>query len=298
MEDVLVEEVVSKCYNGYDKIFAHHSESLKCTMRFAIFFPPKPCERPIPAIYFLSDMTHDFQMAAKELDAQRICAQYGIAIVFPDTSPRETSIDHLSKPPAVGNGASFYVDATDEDWSLHYKMFTYITEELPSLLETHLELSPKKSVMGLGMGGHGAMLCALKLQRKYESVSAYAPFCNPSVSTIAQEAFTAYFGDERSSWHQWDALHLVQSYVGPELPILIDQGSKDIYFRENQLQPHALVRAGATNDSISVILRVQEGYDHSYNFVKTFLDDHITFHANTLNPSVNNNEDDDTNSGL
>ncbi|EGD73242.1 hypothetical protein PTSG_04958 [Salpingoeca rosetta] len=283
-----------KCFGGVLKQFSHHSEVLHCTMTFSIYFPKQATKESVPVLYYLSDIGCDHLTAAKETGAQRFCTEHGIAMVFPDTGPRNTPMHDEGSNQQLLEGATFVANATHEDWSMHFNMFSYLTEELPALIESSFDVTSAKSIMGHGMGGHGALVCALKRPELYASVSALAPICNPSDVAVGKRVFAQYFGeDDKAAWHQWDPVHLVQGYIGPELPILIDQGSDDLFYKTKQLRPDALVRASATNPLISVVLRVQDGYEHSHFFVQTFMDDHIMLHANTLVPPPDDDDDGD-----
>ena len=196
-----------------------------------------------------------------------------------DTSPRGADVpDDENGAYDFGLGAGFYVNATQAPWNKHYQMYDYITQELPALIETHFPVNDKKSISGHSMGGHGALTIALKNQQAYQSISAFSPICNPTNSPWGKKAFTGYLGNNKADWHLYDACELINE--GCLLPILVDQGQMD-QFLEEQLKPELLVNAAHKNNA-DLILRMQPGYDHSYFFISTFIDDHLEFHAKHL----------------
>ncbi|XP_060793194.1 S-formylglutathione hydrolase isoform X2 [Neoarius graeffei] len=215
--------------------------------------------------------------------SQRAASEHGIIIVATDTSPRGCNIEGEDESWDFGTGAGFYVDATQEPWKTNYRMYSYITEELPRLINSNFPVDPEKmSISGHSMGGHGALICALKNPGKYKAVSAFAPVCNPVQCAWGQKAFSGYLGPDKSTWEAYDATLLTAKYSGPELDILIDQGRDDQFLSASQLLPDNLI-AACSEKKIPVVFRLQQGYDHSYYFVFSFIEDHIKHHAKYLN---------------
>jgi S-formylglutathione hydrolase len=231
-------------------------------------------------VYWLSGLTCTDDNFRVKAGAQRYAAEFGLALVIPDTSPRGVEVPYDPQRYDLGQGAGFYVNATRAPWSTHYHMYDYVTRELPALVEAGLPLIPGvKSVTGHSMGGHGALVCALKNPGAYRSVSAFAPICNPVKSGWGEGCFTAYLGERREDWEAWDATCLVEAGV-PPVPLLIDQGTAD-EFLADQLHPRNLEVACARR-SVPLTLRWQEGYDHSYHFIATFIGEHLALHARAL----------------
>lgn len=269
----------NKVHNGWQIRYQHHSSSLNCDMIFGVFLPPQAESAKVPVLYWLSGLTCTDENFAQKAGAQRLASELGLAIVCPDTSPRGTDLPGEHDDWDFGSGAGFYLNATQAPWSDHYRMFDYVNRELPSLVEAELPVTDKRSVSGHSMGGHGALMCALKNPHAYQSVSAFAPICHPSESPWGVKAFSQYLGDDRNAWREWDATQLVCS-VEKQLPILIDQGADD-NFLGDQLKPGSLEQACiCTHHPLEV--RIQEGYDHSYYFIASFIDDHLRYHAKAL----------------
>ena len=264
-------------------MYKHESAVTKCTMTFAVYLPPQSEQGKVPVLYWLSGLTCTEQNFITKAGAQRYAAEYGIAIVCPDTSPRGCNIDGEDDSYDLGTGAGFYVDATVDKWKTNYNMFSYVTKELPALIEASFPVDPsRKSVSGHSMGGHGALVCYLKNPGMYRSASAFAPISNPSKAPWGQKAFTAYLGPDQSSWKAWDATELVKNSKPQTSYILIDQGKDDEFYTKGQLLQENFVEA-ARGSNVAVALRMQEGYDHSYYFVASFIGDHIKHHADALN---------------
>ena len=233
----------------------------------------------MPVLYWLSGLTCNDENFAQKAGAQRLAAELGLAIVCPDTSPRGTDLPGEHDDWDFGSGAGFYINATQAPWSDHYNMFDYVSKELPALVEAKLPVTDKRSVSGHSMGGHGALMCALKAPLHYQSVSAFAPICHPSESGWGVKAFSQYLGEDRNAWRDWDATQLVCT-VEKQLPILIDQGGDDDFLGE-ELKPGSLEQACiCTHHPLEV--RIQEGYDHSYYFIASFINDHLRYHARAL----------------
>ncbi|MCX7567745.1 S-formylglutathione hydrolase [Sulfitobacter sp. F26169L] len=271
---------VNKSYGGWTKHYSHHSEVLNCDMRFAIYLPPQTANgQKVPVVYFLSGLTCTDENFIQKSGAQRMAAELGIAIVAPDTSPRG---DDVADDPAydLGKGAGFYVNATQAPWNRHYHMYDYVMNELPQLVEATFPITDQRSIFGHSMGGHGALVMALRHPDRFKSVSAFSPIGNPVDCPWGQKAFTAYLGEERGAWADYDASLLMRKASGV-VPALVDQGEADNFLAE-QLKPETL-EAAAKASGYPLELNFREGYDHSYYFIASFIDDHLRFHAKHLN---------------
>jgi len=269
----------NRVFGGQQIRVQHHSESLQCDMIFGVFLPPQAESGPVPVLYWLSGLTCSDENFAHKAGAQRLAAELGLAFVCPDTSPRGTDLPGEHDNWDFGSGAGFYINATQAPWSDHYNMYDYVSKELPALVETLLPVTDKRSVSGHSMGGHGALMCALKDPDRYQSVSAFSPICHPSETPWGIKAFSHYLGEDRNHWRDWDATQLVGK-VNKQLPILVDQGLDDEFLAE-ELKPGALEQACiCTHHPLQV--RMQEGYDHSYYFIASFIDDHLRYHAKAL----------------
>jgi S-formylglutathione hydrolase len=271
----------TKEFGGYLNRYTHRSEVCHCEMVFSVYLPPHAETAQVPALYWLSGLTCTDDNARVKAGAQRYAAEQGVALIFPDTSPRGDEVADEEQRYDLGKGAGFYVNATQPPWAKHYRMYDYVTKELPSLLEAELPLIPNvKSVSGHSMGGHGALICALKNPTAYKSVSAFAPICNPSNSGWGKGCFGAYLGDDKNTWNAYDATALVEA--GARVAhILIDQGTADEFYDEKQLLPENFL-AACKKSGQDVTLRMQDGYDHSYHFIATFIGEHIAYHAKAL----------------
>lgn len=270
----------NRSFGGWHRRFRHRSAVLGCDMVFAIYLPPQAEAGPVPVLYWLSGLTCTDENFMQKAGAQRLAAELGIAIVAPDTSPRGTGVP--GDPDGAwdfGLGAGFYVNATEEPWRRHYRMYDYVVEELPALVEAHFPVSDARAISGHSMGGHGALVCALKNPGRYRSVSAFAPIANPSACPWGEKAFARYLGADRARWLEWDACALIAG-TRERLPLLVDQGEADGFLAE-QLRPEAL-RAACAAAGHPLNLRLQPGYDHSYYFIASFIDDHLRHHAAAL----------------
>lgn len=266
------------CFGGRQEVWRHRSETLGCEMNFGIFLPPQAEAGAVPVLYWLSGLTCTEQNFIAKAGAQRAAARHGIALVAPDTSPRGEGV---ADDPAydLGQGAGFYLDAVREPWAAHYRMHAYVTAELPGLVEARFPVSGARGVFGHSMGGHGALVAALRHPGRYRSVSAFAPIVAPMRVPWGEKAFSAYLGPDRATWKAWDACELIAA--APErLPILVDQGEAD-EFLETQLRPELLERACAAAGH-PLTLRRRPGHDHSYYFIASFVDEHIAHHAAAL----------------
>lgn len=268
----------SKCFGGEQIQFTHVSRACSCTMTVSIFLPPQARTGRVPVLWWLSGLTCTDQNFVTKAGAQRYAAEHGIAIVAPDTSPRGEGVpDDPEGAYDFGLGAGFYVDATEQPWAQNYRMYTYITAELPALLASHFPLNmAMQGIFGHSMGGHGALIIALKNPGRFKSVSAFAPIVSAINCPWGQKALNGYLGEDRAVWAEYDACALLDE--APErLTLLIDQGDDDDFLDE-QLNPHLLEQACARVDH-HLILRMQPGYDHSYYFIASFMHDHIAHHA-------------------
>jgi S-formylglutathione hydrolase len=269
-----------KEFGGWLNRYTHDSDSCGCEMTFSVYLPPDAGTRQVPAVYFLSGLTCTDDNARVKAGAQRYAAELGIALIMPDTSPRGEDVPDARERYDLGHGAGFYINATREPWAKHYRMYDYVTEELPALVEAELPLVPGlKSITGHSMGGHGALICALKNPGIYRSVSAFAPICNPTLCGWGEGCLGTYLGDDREAWKAWDATELVKAGAQP-IPLFIDQGTGDEFLAE-QLHPKALVDACRERD-FPITLRMQEDYDHSYHFIASFIGEHLAYHARQL----------------
>jgi len=267
-----------KEFGGYLNRYTHQSDVNNCEMTFSVYLPPQAENANVPALYWLSGLTCNDDNARTKAGAQRYAAAHGIAIVFPDTSPRGDDVADEEDRYDLGKGAGFYVNATQAPYASNYHMYDYITEELPALLDAELPLiGGVKSVTGHSMGGHGALICALKNPEAYRSVSAFAPICNPINCGWGQGCFGAYLGNDESSWAQYDATELVK-HGARVADILIDSGLADEFYDEGQLLPENL-QVACADAGQALNLRLQDGYDHSYHFISTFIGEHIAYHA-------------------
>lgn len=251
-------------------------------MTFTIFFPPAADSSKVPVLYWLSGLTCNDENFIQKSGAQRAAAAHGLALVAMDTSPRGLNVEGESDSWDFGTGASFYLNATQEKWK-NWRMYDYVTKELPSLLSSHFPQldTSNASLFGHSMGGHGALTLFLKNPSKYKSVSAFAPICNPTACPWGVKAFNGYLGAEKSAWEEYDATLLVTKYNGPKTTILIDQGDADKFYKENQLLPENFEQA-CKSAGMPIDMRIQPGYDHSYFFIASFVEDHIQHHAKAL----------------
>ena len=270
-----------RCHGGVQGIYRHASEACNGDMRFALFLPPQAKVRSCALLYFLAGLTCNEETATIKAGAQRLAAQFGMALVMPDTSPRATGIAGAAGDWEVGEGAGFYVDATQAPWAPTFSMERYITVELPALLAANFPVDTLCSgLCGHSMGGHGALTLALRHPQQYQSVSALAPIVAPSQVPWGHKAFTQYLGKNQDAWAAHDACGLVATRNFPGT-ILIDQGEADPYL-STQLKPELFEQACAASEQ-PLLLRRHAGYDHSYYFVASFIDDHLRHHATALN---------------
>lgn len=273
----------NKMFGGWVKQFKHASIATKTEMTFSVFLPKETESGTVPVLYYLSGLTCTDENFTTKAGAQRAAAAAGIALVAPDTSPRGAGVGGEDDDWDFGTGAGFYVNATTSKFSTNYNMYDYVTKELPALVTGTLPIdNSRKGVFGHSMGGHGALICALKNPGMFKSASAFSPICHPSNCPWGEKAFTGYLGEDKSTWSSYDATELAPKYNGPKLNILCDQGVDDQFYTEKQLLPEDFVEACKSNSSVDLSMRMQDGYDHSYYFIATFVEDHINFHAQFL----------------
>jgi S-formylglutathione hydrolase len=266
-------------FGGRQEVWQHASTALGCTMRFGIYLPPAALRgEPCPVLYWLSGLTCTEQNFITKAGVQQHAAQHGLIVVAPDTSPRGAEVPN---DPAydLGQGAGFYLNATQAPWAAHFRMEDYVVDELPALVEAHFAATAQRSLSGHSMGGHGALTLALRHPGRYASVSAFSPIVAPSAVPWGQKAFSAYLGDDRSAWAAHDTVALIAN-ASERLPLLVDQGEAD-EFLSTQLQPERLQAACAAVGH-PLTLRLQAGYDHSYYFIASFIGEHVAWHARAL----------------
>jgi S-formylglutathione hydrolase len=269
----------NKCFDGWQHRLRHRSQVLDCDMTLSLYLPKAAETRAVPVLYWLSGLTCNDQNFVTKAGAQRYAAEHGVAIVAPDTSPRGEGVaDDAGWD--LGQGAGFYVNATQAPWAAHFRMYDYIVDELPAALESQYALDgQRRGIFGHSMGGHGALTIALKNPQRYRSVSAFSPICAPTQCPWGKKAFTTYLGTDTTVWREHDSSVLLAQRALP-YPILVDQGEAD-EFLVGQLQPEAL-QAAAQKSGQQLTLRRHADYDHSYFFIATFIGDHIAFHAEQL----------------
>ena len=266
------------CFGGWQDVYRHHSDVLGCDMNFAVYLPPQAATQKLPVLYWLSGLTCTEQNFITKAGAQRYAAEHGVVIVAPDTSPRGDDVAD-AEGYDLGKGAGFYVNATQAPWSTHYRMYDYVASELPALIEADFPVTTERAISGHSMGGHGALVIALKNPGRYRSVSAFSPIVAPSQVPWGEKAFTAYLGEDRAAWKSYDATALIAE-ASERLPLLVNQGDAD-EFLANQLKPE-LLQAACAEAGHPLQLRLQPGYDHSYYFIESFIGEHIAHHAAAL----------------
>ena len=273
--DVVAE---NQCFGGVQGVYTHASAACGGHMTFGLFLPAEAQSGPVPVLWFLSGLTCTHENAMVKAGAQGWAAEQGIALVFPDTSPRGEGVaddDAFD----LGQGAGFYVNATQTPWAPHFRMWDYVAEELPALIEANFAIdAERQAITGHSMGGHGALTLAMGLPGRFRSVSAFAPICNPSSSDWGRKQLGAYLGADETTWAPHDATLMMQS-TGFDGPMLVDTGTRDQFV--DLLCPEVLAAAVSTRRQ-QAVLRLQPGYDHSYFFISTFMEDHVTFHAEAL----------------
>jgi len=269
------------CFGGVQQFYKHDSRETRGSMKFSVYQPPQAKAGKVPALYYLSGLTCTDETFPTKAHAQAVAAELGIMLIAPDTSPREPRIPGDADKWDFGQGAGFYVDATQAPWADNYRMYSYITKELPALVDANLPaMSGATGIFGHSMGGHGALTLALRNPSLYKSVSAFAPIVAPMQCPWGQKAFSNYLGADQETWRQYDASELVAKKAFPT-HILIDQGTGDQFYKEQQLLPEKFSAAAAKSGQ-KLTLRMQEGYDHGYYFIQTFMADHLHHHAKVL----------------
>jgi S-formylglutathione hydrolase len=271
----------SVCFGGVQATYSHVSRETRCTMRFGLYLPPQAATSRVPVLYWLSGLTCTEENFVVKAGAQRAAAELGLAIVVPDTSPRGLDIPGDADSYDFGAGAGFYVDATVAPWSASYRMYSYVARELPALVAAQFPVDPARTgIFGHSMGGHGALTIALKNPQRYRCVSAFAPIASPMCSPWGEKALTGYLGSDRARWRAYDATALIEDVGWRGPPILVDQGTAD-QFLDSQLKP-ALLEEACRRHHVALDLRMRAGYDHSYFFIATFVDEHLRYHASCL----------------
>ncbi|MGH8027287.1 MAG: S-formylglutathione hydrolase [Pseudoxanthomonas sp.] len=266
------------CFGGWQDVYRHRSEALDCEMNFAVYLPPLAETQRLPVLYWLSGLTCTEQNFIAKAGAQRYAAEHGVILVAPDTSPRGEQVADADGYD-LGKGAGFYLNATQAPWSAHYRMYDYVASELPALVEANLPTTDARAISGHSMGGHGALIVALKNPGRYRSVSAFSPIVAPAQAPWGEKAFAAYLGQNRETWKEWDATELVAD-AAERLPLLVDQGDAD-EFLSAQLKPE-LLQAACAAAAHPLTLNLRPGYDHSYYFIASFIGEHVAYHAQAL----------------
>lgn len=268
----------NKCYDGVQGVYTHYSEVCNCDMTFGLFLPAEASKNSVPVLWYLSGLTCTHENAMIKAGAQGWAAEQGIGLVFPDTSPRGDDVAD-NEAYDLGKGAGFYVDATQRPWAPHFQMWSYLADDLPSVVLKNFAVDEnRQAITGHSMGGHGALTLAMGLKGRYRSVSAFSPICNPAGSDWGRKQLSAYLGDNEENWNRHDSSRMM-SEVGFDGPVLVDTGSNDQFI--DLLRPETLAGAMATRRQQNNF-RLQNGYDHSYFFVSTFMEDHVLFHADAL----------------
>ncbi|MEP6066106.1 MAG: S-formylglutathione hydrolase [Paracoccaceae bacterium] len=268
----------NRCFGGVQGVYSHASDTCACDMTFGLFLPEEAKDGSVPLLWYLSGLTCTHENAMVKAGAQAWAAEQGIGLIFPDTSPRGDDVAD-DENYDLGQGAGFYVDATQSPWSPHFKMWSYIATELPNLAAQHFAVDlERQSITGHSMGGHGALTLAMAHPGRFKSVSAFAPICNPTGADWGRKQLSAYLGDDESTWQKHDA-SVQMSDVGLDIPLLVDTGASDQFI--DLLRPETLAQAVAAR-RVAGNVRLQKGYDHSYFFVSSFMEDHVAFHAEAL----------------
>lgn len=268
-------------FGGVQGYYRHDSEACGGPMELSVFVPPQAEREPAPVVYYLSGLTCTAENFTAKAGAQRVAAELGLIVVAPDTSPRGAGYPGEDDDWDFGTGAGFYVDATVPPWSSRYRMYSYVSEELPALIDASFPTRPgARAITGHSMGGHGALVIGLRQPERWRSISAFAPICAPARCPWGEKAFSGYLGDDRRAWREYDATELVVARGAHPAPILVDQGTADPFLAE-QLRPELLEDA-CRRAGQALELRMQAGHDHSYFFVATFVEDHLRHHARFL----------------
>ena len=268
----------NRCFGGTQGVFSHAATTTNCDMTFGLFLPEEAQDGPVPILWYLSGLTCTHENAMTKAGAQQWAAEQGIALCFPDTSPRGEDVAD-DEAYDLGKGAGFYVNATQDPWARHFQMWDYVAEELPALLAENFAIDMgRQAITGHSMGGHGALTLAMSLPGRFRSVSAFSPICNPTGADWGRKQLSAYLGDDETAWARHDA-SLLMAETGFDGPVLVDTGTSDQFL--DLLKPETLAAAAAKRRQ-QIQFRMQPGYDHSYFFVSTFMEDHVAFHAEAL----------------
>ncbi|KAI9482992.1 MAG: s-formylglutathione hydrolase-like protein [Benjaminiella poitrasii] len=274
----------NKCFGGHVVKYGHHSDELDCEMKFNVFLPAESSTKKVPAIYFLSGLTCTEDNFIQKSGAMAEAAKHGIALIAPDTSPRGVSIEGDDDSWDFGTGAGFYLDATESKWSKNYRMYSYVVKELYQLVYEQLPIDENRiSIMGHSMGGHGAMTIYIKNPSKFKSVSAFSPIANPINCPWGQKAFSNYLGSDKESWKQYDTIELLRTHMNERMDVLVDVGTADGFLEKELLIDELKKAVKELGRETEWNIRYQDGYDHSYFFISTFMADHIQHHAKYLN---------------
>lgn len=270
----------AKSHGGVQGVYSHASDTCACDMTFSVFVPPQAAQGPLPVVWYLSGLTCTHANVMDKGEYRRLAAELGLIVVCPDTSPRGADIPDEKDNWQFGSGAGFYVDATEAPYARNYRMYSYLTEELPALIASEFPADmTRQAIFGHSMGGHGALTIALKNPERFKSCSAFAPIVQPSTAGWSKPAFEKYLDGDEATWRSYDATSLIED--GHRFPqLLVDQGTADGFLKDG-LRPWLLEEACA-KAGIPLTLRMQDGYDHSYNFISTFMDDHLRWHAERL----------------
>jgi S-formylglutathione hydrolase len=266
------------CFEGTQGVYSHHSAETGTTMRFGVYLPPQASQGPVPVLYWLSGLTCTEENFITKAGAQRVAAELGVAIVTPDTSPRGLDIPGIADSYDFGSGAGFYVDATQAPWAQNFRMYSYISCELPAAIQANFAVDPQRvGIFGHSMGGHGALVLALRNPALFKTVSAFAPINAPLQCPWGEKALTGYLGADRKAWLPYDSCALIESHGWQGPTILVDQGGADP-FLHTQLKPELLEQA-CERAHVRLNLNLHTGYDHSYYFIATFIESHLRYHA-------------------
>ncbi|WP_298627041.1 S-formylglutathione hydrolase [uncultured Legionella sp.] len=272
---------MNRCFDGTQTVYTHWSETTRSAMNFALYLPPQAEQHSVPVLFWLSGLTCTEQNFITKAGAQRMASLLGLALVTPDTSPRGLNLKSQIEREYFGEGAGFYLDATELPWSKHYQMYSYVSKELPQLIGSHFPIDMARcGIFGHSMGGHGALTIGLRNPDLFRSLSAFAPICSPTQSPWGINALQGYLGDNKKAWQQYDACELLKTHAWPHGELLIDQGAADPFLKE-ELKPELLV-AACRKANIPLNLRTHAHYGHNYYFIATFIEDHLQFHAKQL----------------
>ncbi|KAI6226539.1 S-formylglutathione hydrolase [Aphelenchoides fujianensis] len=269
----------NRSFGGTQFIFKFKSSELKCTTSLGVYLPDTKKDEKLPLLLYLSGLTCTEKNFIEKAGAQRLASKFRVIVVNPDTSPRDVNIPGDKESSDIGEGAGFYLDATEEKWAAHYRMYTYIVKELVPLVQQKFPVNPQRqSIFGHSMGGMGALTIGLRNPEMFRSISSFAAICNPIESSWGKKAFGAYLGAGQEAWKQYDATELARGYSGPKRQVLVDQGLADEFYVKGELKPESFV--AAKNENLVVDFRKREKFDHSYFYIATFLEEHFNFHTN------------------